>query len=243
MSQLKKTILPVRHSGLDPGSSAFSTPCNTGCRRESGKAIRNSAVIVIAAQPGGWELKKNSIWQTGVTLQALKDYHDMIADVDRRCRRIVSRHPEQIACTKGCAGNCCRIHLTVYPVEAVALARALQAKPPEMRRRIRQQARHTNTFGPCPLLADGACQLYAARAVICRTHGLPVRTEYRGHRSIGFCQKNFRYLSAIPAEDIIDLARLNNRLVDVNRRFVSQMAHRLPPGDRFTIATALLMAV
>jgi Fe-S-cluster containining protein len=113
----------------------------------------------------------------------------MIADVDRRCRRIVSRHPEQIACTKGCAGNCCRIHLTVYPVEAVALARALQAKPPEMQRRIRQQARHTNTFGPCPLLADGACQLYAARAVICRTHGLPVRTEYRGHRSIGFCQK------------------------------------------------------
>jgi Fe-S-cluster containining protein len=187
--------------------------------------------------------QKKSVWQTGVTLQALKDYHDMIADVDRRCRRIVSRHPEQIACTKGCAGNCCRIHLTVYPVEAVALARALQAKPPEMRRRIRQQARHTNTFGPCPLLADGACQLYAARAVICRTHGLPVRTEYRGHCSIGFCQKNFRYLSAIPAEDIIDLARLNNRLVDVNRRFVGQMAHQLPPGDRFTIATSLLMAV
>ena len=176
-------------------------------------------------------------------MQALKDYQKLIAEVDSDCRRIVSRHKDQIACTKGCAGNCCRIHISVYPVEAVSLALALQELTPEMRRRIQHKARHTNSFGPCPLLEDGACRMYAARAIICRTHGLPMLTEYRGHRSLGFCEKNFRHVSPIPAEDIIDLAQLNNTLAAINRRFVSEAAHRLPPGDRFTLAQALLMDI
>ncbi len=174
-------------------------------------------------------------------MQALKDYRKWIAEVDRRCRRIVSRHKDQIACTKGCAGNCCRIHISVYPIEAVSLALSLQKLPPELRRRIQHKARHTNSFGPCPLLEDGACRMYAARAVICRTHGLPMLTEYNGHRTVGFCEKNFRGLSPIPEEDIIDLAQLNSTLAAINRRFGSQAAHRLPPGRRFTIAQALLM--
>ncbi len=184
---------------------------------------------------------KNGVCRTGVRLQALKEYRKWITDVDRRCRRIVSRHKDQIACAKGCAGNCCRILISVYPVEAVSLALSLQKLSPEMRRRIQHKARHTNSFGPCPLLEDGACRIYAARAIICRTHGLPMLTEYNGHRSVGFCEKNFRHLSPIPAEDIIDLAQLNNTLAAINRRFVRETAHRLLPGVRFTIAQALLM--
>jgi len=172
-------------------------------------------------------------------MQALKDYQKLIADVDRRCHRIVSRHTDQIACGKGCAGNCCRIHLAVYPVEAVSMARALQRAAPDLRRRIRRKARHTNSFGPCPLLEDGACLMYDARAVICRTHGMPMLTEYRGHRAVGFCEKNFQDLTNIPDEDIIDLASLNSALAAVNRRFVSEVAHLLPSGKRFTVAQVL----
>jgi len=174
-------------------------------------------------------------------LQALKDYRNLIAAVDRRCQRIVSRHRGQIACTKGCAGNCCRIHLSVYPVEAVSLALALQKLAPEMRRRIQHKARHTNSFGPCPLLVDGACSMYDARAVICRTHGLPVGLEYRGHRTVGFCLKNFKHPYPIPDEDIIDLAPLNRSLAEVNSKFLSQVDLPLLPGKRFTIGEALLL--
>jgi len=176
-----------------------------------------------------------------VTMQALKDYQKLIAEVDRRCRRIRTRHQNHIACTKGCAGNCCRIHISIYPVEAVSLALSLQKLAPEMRHRIQHNARHANTFGPCPLLEGGACLIYHARAVICRTHGLPMLTEYRGHRAVGFCEKNFQHLSPIPEEDIIDLAHLNNSLAAANRRFVSEVGQRLLPGDRFTIAQALLL--
>ena len=203
--------------------------------------VRNWVLFEIVTQPDRREPRKMMVVEPGVTMQALKDYQDMIADLDRRCHRITSRNKDHIACIRGCAGNCCRIHISVFPVEAVSLALALQEQAPEMRRRIQQIARETNTFGPCPLLADGACCMYDARAVVCRTHGLPVRTEYRGHRSVGFCEKNFRHVSPIPEEDVIDLAQLNHTLAAVNRRFVSQTGYRLPPGDRFTMAEALLM--
>jgi Fe-S-cluster containining protein len=174
-------------------------------------------------------------------LQALQDYQKLIAEVDRSCQRIVGRHRDQIACTKGCAGNCCRIHLSICPVEAVSLALALQKLTPEMRRRIQHKARHTNSFGPCPLLEDGACLMYDARAVICRTHGLPVRTEYRGHRTVGFCIKNFKDPSPVPEEDIIDLTCLNRSLGEINSKFVSEVEPLLLTGKRLTIAEALLM--
>jgi Fe-S-cluster containining protein len=177
----------------------------------------------------------------GANLQALIDYRKWIAEVDRRSRRIVSRHKDQVACTKGCTGNCCRIHISVYPVEAASLALSLQKLSPQMRHRIQYKASHTNSFGPCPLLEDGVCRMYAARAIICRTHGLPMLTEYKGRRSVGFCEKNFRGLSPIPEEDTFDLTQLNSTLAAINRRFVSEVAHRLPPGHRFTIAQALLM--
>lgn len=110
-----------------------------------------------------------------------------------------------------------------------------------MRHRIQQQARHTGTFGPCPLLEDGACLMYDARAVICRTHGLPVCSEYRGHRTVGFCLKNFKQPFTIPDEDIIDLAQLNRSLAEVNRKFIDEVALPLPSGKRFAIAEALLL--
>ena len=178
----------------------------------------------------------------GTTLHTLNDYKLFIADVDRRCRQIAERHRDQIACTRGCAGNCCRIHLSVYPVEAVSLSLALQKLAPEIQLRIQARARHTNSFGPCPLLEDGACLMYDARAVICRTHGLPVSTEYKGHRAVGFCVKNFRQLDPIPAEDIIDLAHLNRSLAAINTRFVDENPKLLPSAERFTISEALLLS-
>jgi hypothetical protein len=176
-------------------------------------------------------------------LQALQDYQNLIAELDRRCRLIVSRHGDQIACTKGCAGNCCRIHLSLYPVEAVSLALALQKLAPEMRDRMQHKARHTNSSGPCPLLEDGACLMYNARAVICRTHGLPVCSEYRGHRTVGFCIKNFKHPAPIPEEDIIDLACLNRSLTEANSKFLSEVYPSLLPGKRLAISEALLMDV
>lgn len=52
--------------------------------------------------------------------------------------------------------------------------------------------------------------------------------------------KNFKQPFPIPAEDIIDLAHLNNSLSEVNNRFVGELSLPQPPGKRFTIAEAQL---
>ena len=176
-----------------------------------------------------------------MVLNSIKKYQRLIARVDKECGRIQERYAEHIACEKGCAGNCCRIHLTVFAVEAVWLARALQKLPREMVRRIRHKARHVTTFGPCPLLEEGACRMYASRLIICRTHGLPMLTEYRGNRFIGACQKNFRNLDPIPDDAVMNLDDLNNKLAAVNRLFVDELADRIQLSPRISIGQALML--
>ena len=83
--------------------------------------------------------------------------------------------------------------------------------------------------------------MYAARLIICRTHGLPMRTEYRGNRFIGFCQKNFRNQDSIPDEAVIDLDDLNKNLAAVNQLFVDEFSDRMRLSPRFYIGEALLL--
>jgi Fe-S-cluster containining protein len=173
-------------------------------------------------------------------LKSLRNYHSLIDQVENICCRIQERYAEHISCDKGCAGNCCRIHLAVFPIEAISLAFALKELPREVVGHIRQKARNTNSFGPCPLLEEGACLMYASRLIICRTHGLPMRIEYRGNRSIGFCQKNFRKLDSIPDDAAIDLNLLNNNLAAVNQLFVDEFSGRIGLRPRFYIGEALL---
>ena len=172
---------------------------------------------------------------------AFGNYHRLIDQVDIACRRIQAGYAGQIACEKGCAGNCCRIHFSVFPIEAVSLAMALKKLKRETVRHIRQKARLANSFGPCPLLEDGACLMYASRLIICRTHGLPMRTEYRGKSTIGFCLKNFRKLNPIPDDAVIDLDGLNRRLVAVNQLFVNEYSDHIGSSPRLSIGEALLL--
>jgi hypothetical protein len=83
--------------------------------------------------------------------------------------------------------------------------------------------------------------MYASRLIICRTHGLPMRIEYRGNRSIGFCRKNFRKLDPIPDDAVIDLDGLNNNLSAVNQLFVNEFSDRIGLNPRFSIGEALLL--
>jgi uncharacterized protein len=174
-------------------------------------------------------------------LKALRNYYRLIDQVDTVCRRIQEGYAGQIACDKGCAGNCCRIHLSVFPIEAVSLAIALKKLSRELVRHIRRKAGQANSFGPCPLLEDGACLMYTSRLMICRTHGLPMAIEYRGKRSIGFCQKNFRKLDPVPDDAVFDLGWLNNNLTAINQMFINEFSDRMGLSPRLSIGEALLL--
>jgi Fe-S-cluster containining protein len=175
--------------------------------------------------------------------KALREYRTLVAKIDRLCRRIRRKFGKHITCKKGCAGNCCQRHISVFPIEAISFAQGLQNLPSEMVRHIRHKARSANSFGPCPLLEEGACLMYDSRAIICRTHGFPILAEYRGHRSIGFCQHNFKNLQAIPENAVIELEPLNSSLAAVNHQFICEFAPSFFADNRLSIGEALLLDV
>lgn len=176
----------------------------------------------------------------GEKMEDLRNYQSLVEKVDALCFGIKERFGAHLACRRGCDA-CCR-HLSLFWVEAVALARALDDLDQEAATRIRARARQARPEGPCPLLAGGSCLLYPARPIICRTHGLALLTGGEGERQVDCCPQNFRGLQTLPASAVIDLETLNTALATVNALFVSELFAGAPPTrERLTIADALLL--
>ena len=169
----------------------------------------------------------------------LDNYRDLVFRVDEMCRRIEETLGPEVTCTRGCDG-CCR-HFSLFPVEAVALAAALQNLPSPEVDRIRVRARASLPDGSCPLLEEHCCLLYPARPLICRTHGLPLLVNRDGERRVEYCPLNFRGVSSLPGSAVIDLDRLNETLVAVNLLFATPSGLTSSLPERFTIAEALLL--
>lgn len=171
-------------------------------------------------------------------VERLRNYRQLTARVDELCARIEGEFREGIVCRRGCDG-CCR-HLSLFPVEAAALASALAEAPVGLAAEIRERARAAAEDGPCPLLKDGACLLYEARPLICRTHGLPLLGRRDGERFIDYCPLNFQGLESLPASAVIDLETLNATLSAVNRLFVKESGgDEARAEERLSIARTL----
>jgi Fe-S-cluster containining protein len=171
---------------------------------------------------------------------ALANYRQLVSRIDELATRIVDRFGDQISCRSGCSG-CCR-HLTLFPVEAAALLAAV-AKLPAPDQNLFPPGDGTGSDSPCPLLHDDRCLAYAARPIICRTHGLPLLTTAEGERRIDYCPENFRDATSLPGDGIIDLETLNRTLVAVNARFLQDTAASVfAARERFSIAEIVGMA-
>jgi len=169
----------------------------------------------------------------------LRNYLQLRKNVDRICRDIATAFGPHLACRAGCDG-CCR-QITLFPVEADALAAGLAALPEEQAGHIRNRVRTAPPDGPCPLLEDGLCLLYDHRPIICRTHGLPLLLETDGSRQVDFCPLNFQGLPSLPGNAVIDLDRLNEALAAVNSLFVAELADGAQrEKERVSIAEALI---
>ena len=172
--------------------------------------------------------------------KCLTPYRDLLATVDGLLFRIRRHYSAQIACRRGCACGC--RNLSIFPIEALSMVHALKSLPAGPAAAIRKRAAAAS-FWVCPLLEDRACMLYAFRPLICRTHGFPLQTTYNQQISIGHCRHNFKNMSSIPDDAVIDLDRINGTLRNINTSAVSQMAGSVQFPDRLSIADALLLKV
>lgn len=125
--------------------------------------------------------------------------------VDAFFRDAHDARPSAFACREGCT-MCCRVDLSVFPVEAARVREAFRALDPAVRQAAAQRAaagRH------CAMLDDaGRCIVYDARPVICRSHGLAVLVDGR----LDPCPLNYRD-GPPDRRHVLDLDRLNGALV------------------------------
>jgi len=135
---------------------------------------------------------------------------ELYEKADAFFERVATVHPTELACASGCH-DCCAPGLTVTAVEAAAIEAYLasQSERPALAHRADRCA---------ALGVDGRCTIYAARPLVCRTHGVPIRLGAEaGRRSLPMldvCPKNFEGvdLTTLEPRVILDQATLSTIL-------------------------------
>lgn len=167
------------------------------------------------------------------------EYRAVLAKVDAKFAEIAARHPQQIACQRGCHG-CCQPRLTVSAVEAAHIRAWLAAHPDAVAQLDALAIADPHAGQRCAFLdADGGCAIYPVRPLLCRVHGAPTRTpQPDGRVALDVCPLNFAQspLDAIDAASFIDQQLVATLLYVVGRRF-----DPADPGERTALHREALL--
>ncbi|MCO4768647.1 MAG: YkgJ family cysteine cluster protein [Deltaproteobacteria bacterium] len=161
----------------------------------------------------------------------LAAYAQFVQRIDTHAARVESAWGDELACRVGCSG-CCHRDLTVFPLEAAVLANHIDGAGVELPSTARPTLTPTalavlelEGAEPCVMLdAEGRCRVYAARPLICRTHGLPLAVQDDEGVYGDVCPLSFdggAGLADLPSEDFLALETVNTVLVALNAQFVA----------------------
>lgn len=143
-------------------------------------------------------------------------YRELAAKVDAFFARVTARHGAEMRCAAGCSA-CCHDRLTITSVEADVLRAHVAAMSEPARAALRASLDRTDR---CAALDDaGRCQVYDARPLVCRSHGVPIRTA-RGHLPvITACHLNFTAAGPAAADPdcILDQTTLSATLLALDQ--------------------------
>lgn len=172
----------------------------------------------------------------------LDRFDALAAKVERGFDAIRRRNGGCMECQKGCS-DCCRCRLSITRLEEAVLRRGLARLPESVRGELAERA-SAKVQEMCPALdANGACQVYDSRPLICRSHGVPLRYRHPVpliHPSrIDVCEKNFTEVSgdSLPVRDVMDQTSLTAELAAIDAEFCD--AHGLAHGVRVSLAQIL----
>jgi uncharacterized protein len=159
----------------------------------------------------------------------LARYSDLLNKVDAFTAGVLRAHRKDIRCQKGC-DECCRRPFSVFAVEAHNLKAGFDMlSTPKQYLILKKLGNYDPEASPCPLLDNGSCMLYAHRPVICRTHGLPIRSDLiriNGARLTALCDRNFNSpgsLYGLNEQHILNLDTLNTVLSSINLLYLKEI--------------------
>jgi hypothetical protein len=161
------------------------------------------------------------------------------ARVDAHFEAARARSPAAFACRAGCDA-CCHQRFGVFEVEAAPIREALAdlaVRTPVLRDRIRRQADDPAHADRCALLVDGACAVYDARPLICRSHGLPIAVADPEPR-VDHCPLNFT-AGAPPPASVLRLDAVNQPLAVLATLWQQARFPGDPPWDHSPSRIAL----
>ena len=166
----------------------------------------------------------------------MKSYQALVEKVDAFFNRVAGRYAEKMKCAPGC-DDCCRRSLTLYPFEVERMLAAAEGLAEAELEGVIHRARlaGADPKAACPLLKEGLCLIYAARPVICRTHGLPMLVP--GEDSLSMCVYNLKGLEHLDGDCVLDLKPVNQILATVNHLLASD---RGASPERVQVADAIL---
>ena len=122
---------------------------------------------------------------------------ELHAKVDAFFARVEERHGDDMQCRTGCS-DCCRVRLTITAVEATAILAEVARWPAARRRELAA----VGADDRCAALDErGRCRIYAARPVVCRSHGVPIRMRRGSLPVVESCPRNFTHIE--PSGDCI----------------------------------------
>jgi len=158
-------------------------------------------------------------------------FEELADKVDAFFARVAGRHGADMQCATGCS-DCCHVRLTITAVEAAAIRAHVAAWPADQRRNL---ADHGPADRCAALDAAGRCRVYAARPLVCRSHGVPIRL--RGALPVvQACHRNFTYTAPDP-DCVLDQATLSATLYAVDA--AEAAAAGGDPGPRIDLAALL----
>ncbi len=165
-----------------------------------------------------------------VSMTALDHYRSLLRRVDEFAAGVFREYGRLIACSPGC-DSCCTLE-TVNAIEAWTLLSHAASLGSAERYAIRRRAEDgPGERGECVLLANGLCAVYAARPIICRTHGLPLYVD----GTVDFCPRNFGGVGRIESPYILGLDALNTMLGAVNLRFQREHTDPFFQKERYVL--------
>jgi len=142
-------------------------------------------------------------------------YAELTAKVDAFFTRVAARHGNDMQCGTGCS-DCCHVRLTITGVEARALRDEIAAMSLQDREVLRANAAAAPADYCAALGPTGRCLVYAARPIVCRSHGAPIRMRKGSLPVIESCFRNFTHTEPAP-DCVIDQETLSALTLAVDR--------------------------
>ena len=140
---------------------------------------------------------------------------ELHAKVDAFFTRVESRHGGDMQCQTGCS-DCCHARLTVTGVEAAAIRAELVSWDAPRRTALAANAAASLSDRCAALDPNGRCLIYAARPLVCRSHGAPIRLGPGSLPVLPACGKNF--LTTSPDADcVLDQGTLSTIVLAIDR--------------------------